>query len=29
MVADAVKAAGFDIVEIVEDGEWCAIAARG
>ena len=29
MVADAVKAAGFDIVEIVEEGEWCAITARG
>ncbi len=28
-VAEAVKAAGFDIIEIVEDGEWCAIAARG
>jgi len=27
-VADAVKAAGFEIIEIVEDGEWCAIAAR-
>lgn len=28
-VAEAIKAAGFDIIEIVEDGEWCAIAARG
>lgn len=27
-VADAVKAAGFEIIEIPEDGEWCAIAAR-
>lgn len=28
-VADAVKKAGFDIIEIAEDGEWCAIAAKG
>ena len=28
-VAEAVKAAGFEIVEIAEDGEWCAIVARG
>lgn len=28
-VAEAIKAAGFDIVEIVEDGEWCAIVAKG
>lgn len=28
VVADAVKAAGFEILEIVEDGEWCAIAAK-
>lgn len=27
-VADAVKRAGFEILEIPEDGEWCAIAAR-
>ncbi|MDO4518174.1 MAG: 50S ribosomal protein L11 methyltransferase, partial [Bacillota bacterium] len=27
-VAEAVKAAGFDIVEIPEDGEWCAIVAK-
>ena len=27
-VADAVRAAGFRILEIPEDGEWCAIAAR-
>lgn len=27
-VAAAVKAAGFEILEIVEDGEWCAIAAK-
>ena len=26
-VADAIKAAGFEILEIAEDGEWCAIAA--
>lgn len=28
IVAEAVKNAGFDILEIAEDGEWCAIAAR-
>ncbi len=28
-VAEAIKAAGFEIAEIAEDGEWCAIAARG
>ncbi len=27
-VADAVKAAGFEITEIMEEGEWCAIAAK-
>lgn len=27
-VAEAVKGAGFEILEIAEDGEWCAIAAR-
>ena len=27
-VAAAVEAAGFEILEIPEDGEWCAIAAR-
>lgn len=27
-VADAVRRAGFEILEIPEDGEWCAIAAR-
>ncbi|MBP3384809.1 MAG: 50S ribosomal protein L11 methyltransferase [Firmicutes bacterium] len=27
-VAEAVKAAGFEIVEILEEGEWCAIAAQ-
>lgn len=27
-VAEAVKAAGFEIMEITEDGEWCAIAAK-
>ena len=27
-VAEAVTAAGFDILEIPEDGEWCAIAAQ-
>ena len=27
-VAEAVEAAGFEILEIPEDGEWCAIAAR-
>ena len=27
-VAEAVRAAGFEILEIPEDGEWCAIAAR-
>lgn len=28
VVAKAIKNAGFDIVEVAEDGEWCAIAAR-
>ena len=28
IVAEAVKDAGFEIIEIPEDGEWCAIAAR-
>ena len=28
VVAEAIKNAGFDIVEVAEDGEWCAIAAR-
>ena len=28
VVAEAVVNAGFDIIEIPEDGEWCAIAAR-
>ena len=27
-VAEAVKAAGFEIVVILEEGEWCAIAAQ-
>ncbi len=27
-VADAIKKAGFEILEIPEDGEWCAIAAK-
>ena len=27
-VAAAVEAAGFEILEIPEDGEWCAIAAQ-
>ena len=27
-VAEAVRAAGFEILEIPEDGEWCAIAAK-
>ena len=27
-VADAVRAAGFEILEITQDGEWCAITAR-
>ncbi len=27
LVADAIKKAGFEILEIAEDGEWCAIAA--
>ena len=27
-VREAVEAAGFEILEIPEDGEWCAIAAR-
>ncbi len=29
VVSEAIKAAGFEIIEIAEDGEWCAIAARG
>ncbi len=29
LVAEAVEKAGFEILEIAEDGEWCAIAARG
>lgn len=28
LVADAVKEAGFEIIEILEKGEWCAIAAQ-
>ena len=28
LVAEAIKKAGFEIEEIAEDGEWCAIAAR-
>lgn len=28
-VSAALEEAGFEIIEIVEDGEWCAIAARG
>lgn len=28
IVSEAIKAAGFEILEIAEDGEWCAIAAR-
>ena len=27
-VAEAIQEAGFDILEIAEDGEWCAIAAK-
>lgn len=27
-VADAIQKAGFEILEIPEDGEWCAIAAK-
>ena len=27
-VAEAVRAAGFEILEIPEDGEWCAIASK-
>ena len=27
-VAEAIEEAGFDILEILEDGEWCAIAAK-
>ena len=29
IVSKAIMDAGFEIVEIMEDGEWCAIAARG
>jgi len=29
IVSEAIKDAGFEIIEIAEDGEWCAIAARG
>lgn len=28
MVAEAVREAGFEIIEILEKGEWCAIAAQ-
>lgn len=28
MVAEAVKESGFEILEILEEGEWCAIAAQ-
>ncbi len=28
-VSKAIVDAGFEIVEVMEDGEWCAIAARG
>lgn len=28
MVSEAVKSAGFEILEILEEGEWCAIAAQ-
>ena len=28
VVSEAIKAAGFEIIEIAEDGEWCAIAAK-
>ena len=28
MVAAAIQDCGFDILEIVEEGEWCAIAAQ-
>lgn len=28
-VADVICAAGFEILEMAKDGEWCAIAARG
>lgn len=28
IVSEAVKAAGFEILEILEEGEWCAIAAQ-
>lgn len=27
-VSEALKAAGFEIIEIMEEGEWCAIAAK-
>jgi len=27
-IAEAVKEAGFEIIEILEEGEWCAIAAQ-
>ncbi|HKM28777.1 MAG TPA: 50S ribosomal protein L11 methyltransferase [Anaerovoracaceae bacterium] len=27
-VAGAIRDAGFEVIEIMEDGEWCAIAAR-
>ena len=29
IVSSAIVEAGFEIVEVAEDGEWCAIAARG
>lgn len=28
-VAEAIRSCGFEILEILEEGEWCAIAARG
>ena len=28
VVSEAIKEAGFEIIEIAEDGEWCAIAAK-
>lgn len=29
VVSEAIEAAGFEIAEVEEDGEWCAIVARG
>ncbi len=29
LVLNVLENAGFDIIEVAEDGEWCAIAARG